>query len=74
MEDDTSYYMVTDGIIDQFDHNDKNKYGKQRLLELLIKTSKQVMASQKQEIISNLNIWKGETPQTDDVSLVGFRV
>ena len=74
LEDDTSYYMVTDGIIDQFDHNDKNKYGKQRLLELLIKTSKQVMASQKQEIISNLNIWKGETPQTDDVSLVGFRV
>lgn len=74
LEDDVSYYMTTDGIIDQFDHNNKNKYGKQRLLDLLIKTGKQNMASQKQNIISDINIWKGETPQTDDVSLVGFRV
>ena len=74
LKSDTSYYMVTDGFIDQFGTRDKEKYGKNRLMSLLAKTSDQNMIEQKNQIIQTMGVWMGSTTQTDDLSMIGFRI
>ena len=74
LEGEAAYYMVTDGFVDQFGTKDKEKYGKKRLMELLVNTSDQPMAEQRKEIIKDMASWMGPTQQTDDLSMVGFRV
>ena len=66
--------MVTDGFVDQFGKKDKEKYGKKRLMKILVNTSDQPMAEQRKEIIKDMASWMGPTQQTDDLSMVGFRV
>ena len=74
LEEEAAYYMVTDGFVDQFGKKDKEKYGKKRLMKILVNTSDQPMAEQRKEIIKAMASWMGATQQTDDLSMVGFRV
>ena len=74
LEGEAAYYMVTDGFVDQFGTKDKEKYGKKRLMELLVNTNDQTMAEQRKVIMRDMASWMGPTQQTDDLSMVGFRV
>ena len=74
LENGATYYMVTDGFIDQFGAKNKEKYGKKRLLSLLTNTDNQNMTEQKNNIVQKMGTWMGSTTQTDDLSMVGFRI
>lgn len=66
--------MFTDGYADQFGgpNNKKHKY---KALEKLISQNQQLPLEQLKRILTNnLNTWRGNNDQVDDVLVIGFRV
>lgn len=66
------FYMYTDGITDQFGGDSDRKFSGKRL-KLLLKNSNHLPFNQGFEYITNeFTDWKKDTPQTDDMLLMGF--
>ena len=74
LEEDTILYLHSDGFKDQFNTSDKKKFGKQRLYSLLDSISRLSFSDQTEMIELVFDLWKGETEQTDDVTLVGLQI
>jgi serine phosphatase RsbU (regulator of sigma subunit) len=75
LEAEDSFYIFSDGYADQIggkDGNEKFKY--QRFRELLLEISDLDMAQQKQILDDTLSNWRKDTPQLDDVMVVGFKI
>ncbi len=70
----TSYYMFTDGFIDQFGGEKDKKFTTKRFKELLAQIAKLGLPEQKQTIESAFYNWKTKNEQTDDVLVIGFKV
>lgn len=66
-------YVFTDGFADQFGGSKGKKYKIAALRELLVKIAQNPMETQKQEIVSVFETWKGELDQVDDVCMIGVR-
>ncbi len=66
-------YIFSDGYADQFGgpRNKKFKYGP--LKELLIRISDQNMDDQKKELELEIDTWKGDNPQIDDILVFGIK-
>lgn len=73
-DQETSVYMFSDGIIDQFDSTDSNKFTRKRFKEILEKSQELSMEDQKIRLDQVLNNWKGNTNQTDDITVLGFKL
>ncbi len=65
-------YSFTDGYADQFGKEGKFTIGKFR--QLLTEIHTRNFGEQKEILAQNLQTWKGEDEQTDDVLVVGIRV
>jgi serine phosphatase RsbU (regulator of sigma subunit) len=72
-EDDDVFYIFSDGFQDQFGGTDNMKYYKKRFREFLLKISALPMAEQEQQLRNELEKWKGNHHQTDDVLVIGIR-
>lgn len=68
-----TFYLFTDGYIDQFGGLDNRKYTRKRLYSLLIEINSLSMTEQKEKIISVFNEWLGDQEQLDDVLIAGIR-
>ena len=68
-----SIYLFSDGYADQFGGPNKRKMKVQRLNELLDQVAQLDISKQAREIESFFENWKGDTPQMDDVLLIGFQ-
>jgi PAS domain S-box-containing protein len=69
-----TFYILSDGYPDQFDHESKRKFGLKRLKEEFMGIHDQDMKTQ-QEYLENLfDQWKGDHWQMDDVIMIGARV
>lgn len=68
------FYMFSDGIPDQFGGPNHKKFSYKRLRESLVKTNHGAMSSQKTALEQILKEWIGSGSQTDDISMVGFRI
>ncbi len=66
-------YMFTDGFADQFGGSLGKKFKKKNLLSLLMKNSSQTMSYQKKLLETELNEWRNQLEQTDDITIVGVR-
>jgi serine phosphatase RsbU (regulator of sigma subunit) len=66
-------YMFTDGLTDQFDIQDKKKFGLARLRSLLPEIYYVDVHAQQELVRHEFERWKGYTPQTDDVLMMGYR-
>jgi serine phosphatase RsbU (regulator of sigma subunit) len=66
--------MFSDGIPDQFGGPNHKKFSYKRLRESLVKTNHGAMSSQKTALEQILKEWIGSGSQTDDISMVGFRI
>ncbi|GAA4838411.1 hypothetical protein GCM10023331_24490 [Algivirga pacifica] len=67
-------YMFSDGIPDQFGGDENRKFGLKRLRERLT-TYRYATIGEKGEALSNdLQEWKKEQKQTDDMLMVGLKV
>jgi ligand-binding sensor domain-containing protein/serine phosphatase RsbU (regulator of sigma subunit) len=70
---DDMVYMFSDGYADQFGGPNKRKMKVLGLNELLDQVSQLDISKQAKEIDSFFESWKGNTPQMDDVLLIGFQ-
>jgi serine phosphatase RsbU (regulator of sigma subunit) len=74
MEDSTTFYLFSDGYQDQFGHSEHKKYMNKRFREFLFSISYLPMEEQHIKLDAELENWKGETIQTDDILVAGFRM
>jgi serine phosphatase RsbU (regulator of sigma subunit) len=73
IEKNDTIYLFSDGIIDQFGGSANKRFMIKRLKELLLGNYKKTMIRQKEILIEELNRWKGDLVQTDDILVLGIR-
>jgi serine phosphatase RsbU (regulator of sigma subunit) len=66
-------YICTDGIADQFDKENKTKFGTRRLRELLQDLQRYDFELHEGIIRNTYLAWKGQNHQVDDVLLLGIK-
>lgn len=69
-----SIYLFSDGMPDQFGGQNNKKFTYKRLMNLLVEQNTKSMLFQKENIISKLTQWQGENEQTDDITILGFKI
>ena len=69
-----SYYLVTDGIIDQVGGERHRSFGKKRLRELLFSFRERPFAEQSVQTVAALTEYQGAESRRDDVSMIGFKI
>lgn len=70
-----TFYMFSDGIIDQFGKTEsgrETKFQSRRLKELLVKIGTENADFQRCEIEKTIDNWSNGVPQTDDILLIGI--
>ena len=68
----TFFYMFSDGFPDQFGGQKKEKFGRERLKNLLVQIHKEDFETQKQVLEQTFADWTNGHAQLDDVLVVGF--
>jgi serine phosphatase RsbU (regulator of sigma subunit) len=78
---DDTFYLFSDGIIDQFGGDQGKKYLSTRFQQLLLRIQDKIMFDQKQILEHELNDWMGMTgmyphkyEQIDDIIVMGIRI
>lgn len=66
-------YMFSDGFVDQFGGPRDKKFTPKRFRELVLAHSQKPMTDIREMLHSELEKWRGENEQTDDVLVFGFR-
>jgi serine phosphatase RsbU (regulator of sigma subunit) len=69
-----AFYLFSDGYQDQFGGGEVKKFMKKHFRELLFQVRDLPMAEQGRLLTEWHEDWKGTTPQTDDILVMGFRV
>ena len=73
-KEEATFYLFTDGIIDQFDEANYTKFSSKRFRALIERIHKFPMEQQQQIIKEEFLFWKGSNKQIDDVLVVGAKV
>jgi serine phosphatase RsbU (regulator of sigma subunit) len=73
LEKDISYYLFTDGYIDQFNGNTGKKFMKRNFKKLILDIQSYPMSKQKEILEERLMSWKGSSTQVDDILVVGLK-
>ncbi len=68
------FYMFSDGITDQFGGPKEKKFSKKRLLNLLLECQDYSLKLQKLHIYQEVEKWRMDLEQTDDIVLLGIKV
>ena len=74
MDTANSYYLATDGIIDQVGGPKARSYGKKRFKATLNDINGEAMGNQAEMLKTALADYQGDQPRRDDVSVIGFRI
>ena len=72
LKENTKLYIATDGIYDQEGIN-KTRFGIDRFEKLIVDTSNKSFKEQYDIILGNLNNFKKDIEQTDDITIVGLK-
>ena len=67
-------YTLTDGYADQFGGPKGKKFMYKQMKELIVSISHLPMQEQKEKLESEINAWKGNTEQVDDILVIGIRI
>jgi len=70
---DVSYYIFSDGYIDQFGGINGRKFMKKNFKRLILEIQDHSMKKQQELLEENLAAWMGESPQIDDILILGIR-
>jgi serine phosphatase RsbU (regulator of sigma subunit) len=74
LEPGDTFYLFSDGYMDQKGGPDNKRYMSSRLRTLLLGIQDQAMPSQKQILENTLSDWMGTNSQIDDILVLGVRV
>lgn len=72
VEDDI-LYLFSDGYVDQFGGSENKKFMYRRFRYLLTTINRFPVNDQKSVLEENIRTWMGETPQLDDMMVIGFK-
>jgi serine phosphatase RsbU (regulator of sigma subunit) len=73
LEKGVSYYLFSDGYIDQFGGEHGRKFMKKSFKRLILDIQDYPMSKQKELLDQNLKTWMGNSPQIDDILVMGLR-
>jgi len=73
LEKGVSYYLFSDGYIDQFGGPNGRKFMKKNFKQLILEIQDYPMSKQKELLDQNLTDWMGHSPQIDDILVMGIR-
>lgn len=73
LEKNEQFYLLSDGIIDQNNH-ERKRFGTKHLQRILSENRNKTMKEQKNEIETALNIWQADEEQRDDITIVGVKI
>ncbi len=74
INDGDSFYLFSDGIVDQFGGKNNKKFLTKRLKQVLFDAQMYNMEEQKRIIQKSILTWKGDNTQIDDILLVGVKI
>lgn len=74
LEKGDALYFYTDGFQDQFGGPKGKKFLRKNLLKLLLEQCRQPVEEQQKNITETFTNWRGDEPQTDDVTVLGLRI
>jgi serine phosphatase RsbU (regulator of sigma subunit) len=69
-----TFYILTDGYCDQFGGAEDDKYLDSNFESFLLKIQSQKMSEQAMSLEKEMNDWKGDRPQIDDMLVIGVRI
>ena len=69
----TTFYLSSDGYAHQGGGAKGLPFGANRLKSLLLAISREPMQEQKNTVEEKLGEYRGQEPQRDDITVVGFR-
>lgn len=69
-----TFYIFSDGFMDQKGGKDKKKYMSKKFKKLLMENHEQPLYEQKEILNNTLDNWMGDSPQIDDILVIGVRV
>lgn len=72
--EDISFYMTSDGMVDQIGGDRKRGYGKRRIKKVLLDSARMNMAGQKDFILKQFFEYQGDEVRRDDLSFIGFKL
>jgi serine phosphatase RsbU (regulator of sigma subunit) len=68
-----TYYLTTDGLLDQSGGDDGFSLGTEQFTQWLIRLARQPLAEQRQALADALAQFRGSHPQRDDITILSFR-
>ena len=71
---DDSFYMFSDGYIDQFNGINRHKFTSKQLKELFLSIHKEPFVKQKTILNQTIEKWKGNSEQIDDILVLGMKI
>ena len=74
LEKGDTIYIFSDGYIDQFGKNNKEKFKTKRFQELLVSITGMPMNEQKNILNNTIEEWRGEVEQIDDILIFGVKI
>jgi serine phosphatase RsbU (regulator of sigma subunit) len=69
-----TYYLVSDGLLDQAGGHDGHSFGTRRLRDWILQHAHLALAEQRQRLIETIDSYRGPYPQRDDITLLAFRL
>jgi histidine kinase len=69
-----TFYLFSDGMVDQFGGPLNKRYSTKRFKELLTSLQTQPLSQQYRAIVEDFSQWMDGQPQTDDMALIGIRL
>ncbi|WP_448519096.1 PP2C family protein-serine/threonine phosphatase [Rhodoflexus sp.] len=70
----TMLYIYTDGYEDQFGGIENRKFYIKNLRKLFLNIHHLPIAAQREQLQTTLSNWRGNLPQTDDITIIGIRI
>ena len=67
-------YIFSDGFVDQFGGERGDKYKSKRFKELLLNIQDKSMLEQKDILYKEVDNWRGDRHQVDDIIIIGIRI
>ncbi|BAE48991.1 Serine phosphatase RsbU [Paramagnetospirillum magneticum AMB-1] len=68
-----TFYLYTDGLIDQMGGPNHRLFGRRRLLETLTGLGSLPLELQKERLFATLDAWRGDQPCRDDMTFIAIR-
>jgi len=69
-----TFYLFTDGYIDQLGGLENNRFTSRRFKELLLKINSKSMSEQKLILNKTIEEWMLNETQLDDMTIIGFKI